>query len=283
MNQADILEFPNDRPIRARLFTEASYGHHAKMHARLALWLIESYSAAGDTILDPMLGIGTSLLAALSQRDVVGYEVEPAFLAEAHRNAAKIIDAAGLLAGKITVAAHDARAPWPHQADVVLFSPPYGCDASGGVSRRRVIPEKLARLALLPGRRGARWKHLAGKLESGSMASLLFHYGDHPAQLGHMRGARYWQAMEQVYTQARAALRPGGKMVLVIKDHIRHGQRVTVAADTAALCESLGFALIARHARRVWPLGLWQRKRKEQGKLIVEEEDVLVFTNGEQA
>ena len=49
------------------------------------------------------------------------------------------------------------------------------------------------------------------------------------------------------------------------------------ADSTVATCESLGFSLHARHQRRVFPLSLWQRRRKEMGLPVVEEEDVLVF------
>lgn len=275
------LDFGSDRAVRLRHFTDESFEHPAKMHAGLLLWIVETYTLPGQTICDPMYGIGTTGLAALLQRDVIGYEIEPRFLAEAHRNAAHMREAGGLFAGQITIEAHNARLPWPRPADVVLFSPPYGCDASGGISRRRVIPEKIAQLALLPGKRGARWRHLATKLESGSMASLVFHYGDHPAQIGPLRGARYWAAMEAVYTQAHASLRPGGKMILVIKDHIKKGVRVRVADQTAALCESLGFVLITRHARHVQQMSLWQRRRKERGDPVVEDESVLVFARGE--
>lgn len=279
----DQLQFSTDRAIRLRYFTDASFQHPAKMHAGLLLHLVERYTTPGQTICDPMYGIGTTGLAALMQRDVIGFEIEPPYLAEAHRNAALIVEAAGLFAGRITIQPHDAREPWPARPDVVLFSPPYGCDASGGISRRRIIPEKIKRLAELPGKQGKRWRHLATRLASGSMASLVFHYGTHPAQLGHLRGQRYWEAMEQVYTQARAALRPHGYMILVIKDHIRKGQRVCVATQTAERCEAMGFRLVERLARTVYPLSLWQRRRKEQGKPIVEEEDVLVFTTGERS
>jgi len=60
-------------------------------------------------------------------------------------------------------------------------------------------------------------------------------------------------------------------------DHIRDGVRIRVADETAQRCEALGFTLIARHQRRVYPLSLWQRRRKERGELVVEEEDALVF------
>jgi hypothetical protein len=162
----------------------------------------------------------------------------------------------------------------------VLFSPPYGCESSSNTFRRQgILSHKQRLLAGRPGRLGKRWQLLLEREQTqpGSAGSIRFHYGSHPAQLGHLRGARYWAEMEHVYTQARVALRPGGRMILVIKDHIKHGQRVTVVTDTIARCEVLGFRLIARHARRVWPLSLWQRRRKERGEPIVEEEDILVF------
>ena len=83
--------------------------------------------------------------------------------------------------------------------------------------------------------------------------------------------------MEQIYHQAYGALRPSGTMILVIKDHVEAGKHVPTADSTQALCTRLGFRIIARHRRRVWPLSLWQRRRKEQGKLVIEVEDILVF------
>lgn len=82
--------------------------------------------------------------------------------------------------------------------------------------------------------------------------------------------------MTEIYTNAYQALRDG-VMIVIVKDHISGGQRVETATQTIALCESLGFALVARHQRRVFPLSLWQRRRKEAGKPVVEEEDALVF------
>jgi predicted RNA methylase len=142
IERGELLELGSDRAIRLHHFTDESFQHPAKMHAGLLLWIVGRYTTPGQTICDPMYGIGTTGLAALLQRNVIGLEIEPPFLAEAHRNAAIVVDAGGLFAGRITIAAHDARTPWPLPADVVLFSPPYGCDASGGVSRRRVLLRK---------------------------------------------------------------------------------------------------------------------------------------------
>lgn len=284
MATTESLDLGSDLRLRYRYFSKASLEHPAKLHLGLLAWLVERYTRPGEMIADPMAGIGSTAYAALLQRNVILREIEPKWLTLAHQNAASIIDDAGLFAGTISLGQADARQVWGYTADHLIFSPPYGCDAQHKASSRtRNLVTRLHQLGHRQVRYSARWASLAAHADAQRGAAALFNfaYGDHPAQLGHLRGERYWQAMEQVYTHALAALRPGGCMILIIKDHIRKGQRVPTAEQTIALCERLGFALQARHARRVWPLSLWQRRRKERGLPIVEEEDVLVFTQEE--
>lgn len=276
----NLLDLGSDLALRYRYFTRESMAHPAKLHLKLLAHIIDRYTAPGDTIADPMAGIGSTAYAALLQRNVVLREIEPRWLAMAHENATLIIREAGLLAGSIDIGQVDARERWGFTVDHIVFSPPYACAMSSNAFRRQgVLSHKQRLLAAEPGKLGQRWRILLEREQTqpGSAGSIQFHYGAHPAQVGTFRGDRYWQAMEQVYTQARAALRPGGHMALVIKDHIRHGQRVAVATDTITLCERLGFRLVERLARKVYPLSLWQRRRKERGDLIVEDESVLVF------
>jgi hypothetical protein len=279
MMETDILDLGSDLSIRYRWFVKASLAHPAKLHLGLLQWVLDRYTLPGDTAADPMAGIGSILYAAAQQRNVIAREIEPRWLALAHQNAAVVLERAGLLAGAIDVGGADAREPWHYTADHIIFSPPYGCEASNSKFRQQgILAHKQRLLAERPGKLGQRWQLLLTREQTqpGSAGSIQFHYGSHPAQIGHFRDASYWEAMEAIYRNALAALR-GGVMVLIIKDHIRGGERVHVADRTAGLCQSLGFALADRHARRVYPLSLWQRRRKEQGKPIVEEEDVLVF------
>lgn len=275
-----ILELGSDLGLRYRYFTKESMAHPAKLHLGLLAWIAARYTAPGDTIADPMAGIGSTAYAALLQRNVILREIEPKWLAFAHENAATIIRDAGMFAGAIDIGQGDARQPWGFTADHVVFSPPYGCEMSKSSFRvQGILSHKQRLLAEQPGKLGQRWQLLLDREQTqpGSAGSIQFHYGAHPAQIGHLRADAYWQAMTDIYTQARAALRGHGHMILVIKDHIRRGARVCVADQTMALCETLGFRLIERHARRVYPLSLWQRRRKEKGEPIVEDEDVLVF------
>jgi tRNA G10 N-methylase Trm11 len=272
---AELLELGSDLALRYRYFTRASLAHPAKLHLGLLSWLLERYTRPGDTIADPMAGVASLAYAALLQRNVILREIEPKWLELAHKNAAQIIRDAGLFAGTINIGLADAREPWGYEVDHVIFSPPYGCAFSASETAKGFIGQKMRNQG-----EGwsTRWGEVVARGDYGSTGAMTAFYGSHPAQLGHLRGASYWQAMERVYIQARVALQSSGKMILVIKDHIRKGQRVHVANETATLCERLGFRLIDRHARRVYPLSLWQRRRKEQGKPIVEEEDVLVFS-----
>jgi DNA modification methylase len=65
--------------------TGASTRHHpAPYPLELATRLVRMFSFVGDTVLDPFLGTGTtSLAAALSGRNSIGYEIDPSYLATA--------------------------------------------------------------------------------------------------------------------------------------------------------------------------------------------------------
>lgn len=273
------LEFGVDRKVRCTWFTTRSFEHPAKLHLGLLDWLIQHHQLAGRRLCDPMGGIGSTLYAATYGCSVDVYDVEPPWLEIAQANVAHIAAQAGGPVGAMTVRHHDARQPWPGQGyEVILFSPPYGCDASSSPLRRRALSNKIQTMAQ-DGTRHRRWRALAKQLGGGAHASLLFHYGEAEGQIGHLRGQRYWAAMEPIYRNAHAALVPGGQMILILKDHIRRGRRVAVVEQTIRLCERLGFVLTARHQRLLSPkdMALWTRRRAERGEPVVTEEDVLVF------
>lgn len=275
-----LLNLGTDRALRAEWFSRDSLAHPAKLHLGLLQWLVERYTRPGDIIADPMAGIGSTLLAAAMQRHVLARDVETRWLALAHQNAAHIIQRAGLLAGSIDVGQADARQPWGVEADHIITSPPYACAAAVNPTSKGMMPVDVRR-RLSKVQYHEVWRKTLSGDSPGSNGYFMFWYGDSPDQVGHLRGGAYWIAMRDIYTQARVALRPGGYMILVIKDHIKRGQRVHVADETVMLCEGLGFQMVARHARRVWPLSLWQRRRKERGEPIVEDEAVLVFTHAQ--
>jgi tRNA G10 N-methylase Trm11 len=275
--RSEPLTFAHDRGVRSHFFAPESFGHWAKLHLGLLGWIVERYTVEGDTLLDPMAGTGSLMLAATVGRHVIVRDVEPAYLALLHTNAARFVATAGLFDGRITVGQHDAREPWGLTVDHIICSPPYGNEVrTPGVRfQQRDRMEKLAYTS-------RRWRSLLRKQQAGSLASYFARYqSEHPANIGNWRGERYWAAITAIYGQAHVALRPDGYMILVLKDHISHGRRVHTADETVALCEGLGFVLVERHERLIHPLSLWQRRRQERGEQIVEREDVLAFKKGE--
>jgi site-specific DNA-methyltransferase (adenine-specific) len=65
-----------DVPGQSRLL-----GHPAPYPVELAYRLVRMFSFAGDTVLDPFLGTGTTTEAAIrAERSSIGYEIEPRYL-----------------------------------------------------------------------------------------------------------------------------------------------------------------------------------------------------------
>lgn len=63
---------------------ESTKEHPAPFPVELAYRLVRMFSFAGDTVLDPFMGIGTTLVAAARcDRNSIGVEVEPAYLKKA--------------------------------------------------------------------------------------------------------------------------------------------------------------------------------------------------------
>ncbi len=75
--------------------------HPAPYPVELAERLIRMFSFAGDTVLDPFLGTGsTSVAAAAFARNSIGYEVDPHYFEQAHK---RIMNQTSLLFSQATI------------------------------------------------------------------------------------------------------------------------------------------------------------------------------------
>jgi len=74
------ITFKSDTTYRKDFFVPESFSHPAKMVATLLLWIVNKYTQPGETILDPMAGSGTLMLACPLGRDVVMVELEQKFV-----------------------------------------------------------------------------------------------------------------------------------------------------------------------------------------------------------
>ena len=263
------------------------------MLPELARRAICAYSDPGDLVVDPLCGIGTTLVEAIHLgRNALGIELERRWASLATANLAHAREQGA--SGNAGVVEGDARA-LPRlltrnartllhtttekanrarvarlgagSVDLVLTSPPYRCEIQ--------MIDKPAWLA-------------GGRLGANDTRN----YSANRDNLGHARGARYREAMADVYAASAAALKPGGFLVVVTKNLRAGGELHDLAGDTVQLCQQTGLLywqhVIALHAairdsRLVPHPSFWQlstiRKALARGERIhlVCHEDVLVF------
>jgi len=89
--------------------------------------MILRYSKEGDTILDPLAGIGTTLIGALMGRNCILIELEQHFVDPMRRSWEKMrcMPMMGYTMGGVTIIRGDARCLPLLSADCVITSPPY--------------------------------------------------------------------------------------------------------------------------------------------------------------
>jgi DNA modification methylase len=257
---------------RAGRYLPASTVHPAKMLPELIRRIIAEYSPPGGLVLDPMCGIGTTLVeAAALGRRAVGVELEARWAELARANLRFALPDEQAPRGQVRLG--DARllpqvlGDLAGTVDLVATSPPYGGDVG-----------MIDKPAWLAGRSLCR-------------RDTLNYSTDH-ANLGHARGDRYLAELAHVYAGCFEVLRPGGLLVTVTKNLRRQGRGFDLATITVELATQAGFqylqhvvALLAAvrdgclHARP----SFWQltqtRKARARGQPVhlVVHEDVSVF------
>ncbi len=265
-----LWTFPVDLPARRLYFCTEVFSHPAKLHLGLLQRLIDKYTRPGETILDPMAGTGSLMIAATQQRNVILRDIQPEYVDMMNRSLPKVRHQAALFAGLIDIGLCDARALECPHFDHIITSPPYGFEASSESieARRRRMEKGLAM--------GRRWKQFIENPGS-AQAANGFRYEGGQNNTGNKSGRNYWADMRQIYQRCAELLPSGGCLILVIKNHYRRGILKDVTGQTVAEVQPLGLRLEAQHGRYIDNPSLWQRRRREQGLPIVDVEDVLVF------
>ncbi len=174
--------------------TDKQREHGAAFPGALVRQQIRLYTQRGQTVLDPFLGVGTTLEAAASLgRRGVGIELDPGFAASAKAD----------LPDDGTQAVHvgDCRAVLPTLPDdlahLVVTSPPYA--------------DLLHRVQ---GAFGDRWReHTTGRIVPNPRP-----YSDRPEDLGNLDYPAFLAALQDVFTHLRRVVVDGGYAVFVVKD-----------------------------------------------------------------
>jgi modification methylase len=249
-----------------------SVRHPARMLPAIAAHAIATYTEPGDLVLDPMCGIGTTLVEAMHLgRDAIGVEYEPAWADLAARNITHTASKGA--AGRATVHTGDSTrltsllpAGAFGRAALVLTSPPYGPATHG-----QVRPE-----------------HGQG------IAKTHHAYGDphDRANLAHA-GRDLVDGFTQILAECAQVLRPGGIVAVTARPFRRHGSLIDlpsrvldagVAAGLEPVERCVALLAAVRDGRLVSRASFFQthlvRKARSAGvpmQLMVHE-DVLILT-----
>jgi integrase len=194
------------------------------MLPELARRIVTEYSRPGGLVVDPMAGIGTTVVeaAALGRRSI-GVELEARWLDLAATNVEEALapserSLVELRLGDATRLA-EIGGDLSGRVDLVCTSPPYACEA--GVIDK---PAWIAGASLCP--------------------SDSLNYSTERANLGHARGTAYESGVARVYAGCFDLLRPGGVLAVVTKNTRRRGRTLDLAGLTVALAREAGFTYL---------------------------------------
>jgi hypothetical protein len=253
-------------------YVSASTAHPAKMLPAVAAHAIAHYTEPGDLVVDPMCGIGTTLVEALRLgRRAVGVEYEPHWVDVTEANLALARDAGAELEGRVYRG--DARQlaallppQYVGQAALVVTSPPYG-------------PSTHGQVAVAPGEGVQKYHHLYGNtLDRGNLANIGHH--------------RLLSGFTRILAGLVPFLRPGGHIAITIRPWREHSELIDLPSQILACGLHAGLipvercvALLARAAEQdLVPRGSFFqrdfiRKQREAGLPLhlIAHEDVLTF------
>lgn len=264
-----------------RGYLRSSTAHPAKMLPAIARHAIGAYTRPGDTVMDPMCGIGTTLVEAIrAGRHAIGVEYEPRWTAVAaanlHHARSTRPEAASVSSTLLTGDARDLTSLLPHElhagVDLVVTSPPYGASLHGQVTANPGEGVTKTGDTYHPDRAS---KDDHGNLADQSLPNL---------QAG----------MTSVFAGCRVLLRPGGIVAVTARPFRHQGVLVDFPGMVVTAALAAGLAVHERCAALMaaWRDGAlvarpsffqldYARKQARAGRpvAVIVHEDVLVFTN----
>ena len=258
---------------RADRYLPGSAAHPAKMLPAIAAQAITRYTRPGDLVLDPMCGIGTTLVeAAHAGRHALGTEYEPRWAQIARRNLAHATTQGATGSGHVYRG--DARRlldliPERHHGTVALVvtSPPYGSSLHGQVRSTRDTGE--------PG-----------------VIKKDDRYSRDRANLVHTSTDHLLAAFTRILTHCRHLMRPGGTVAVTTRPWREHGELVDLPSAVLAAGEQAGLipaercvALLAgiRNGQLITRPSFFQMKNVRDARRtglplhLIAHEDLLVF------
>ena len=209
-------------------YLSGTTAHPAKMLPALAATAIASYTQPGDLVLDPMCGIGTTLVEAVHLgRTAIGIECEArwANLARANLDRAREHGAAGTGAA-ITGDARNAGAliTDPHvvgNVALLLTSPPYGQATHGQVRSSRETGQT-------------------------GVHKYDYAYGKNRSNLARGSHDRLLSGFTDILLGCVPLLRPGGIVAITTRPFRRHGHLIDFPHQVWAAAQDAGLEPLQR-------------------------------------
>ncbi|MFD6662480.1 TRM11 family SAM-dependent methyltransferase [Micromonospora chalcea] len=193
-------------PVQRRgRYVRESVQHPARMLPAIAAHAVTAYTQPGDLVLDPMCGIGTTLVEAIhAGRDAIGMEYESRWsdIADAnikHAHTQGATGRAGVIRGDATSILSLVPAALTGQIALVVTSPPYGPTVHGLVR---------------PGTDGV------AKFDN------AYNDGTDRGNLAYRDLTGLADGFAQILTGCHTLLRPGGVVVVTARPWRKHGELV---------------------------------------------------------
>jgi modification methylase len=216
----------NSRAQRTGRYTPHSVAHPAKMMPAIARHMIEHYTRPGEIVLDPMCGIGTTLVEAIHLgRDGLGIEYEQRWATYAEENVALNNDLGAT--GHAQVIHADARtlpdaapARYHGRVSLVITSPPYGASLHGQVT--------------------------AEKAEHGSVKKSNYRYSTDKGNLAHVGRDHLIDGFAAILAGCAHLLKPGGIVAVTARPWRERGQLVDLPTDVFQAGAAAGLEPVER-------------------------------------
>jgi len=229
--------------------------HGAVYPVKLVSRLVSLYSRKGDWIIDPFLGVGSTVVGAIDlDRNAVGIELNPRFVEIATR---WVEDRRGLLSkAEAQILQGDCRKVLrtlpSAKFQLLITSPPYADFIHRSVEDRKHTHKK----SII-------------RLENNSRVKA---YSDSPDDFGNLPYSEFLRELENVLAECYRLIRPGGYQVWVVKDHrdTRAGiPYIAVHSDLVDVAKRVGLVI---HDLIIWD-------QNEQRRLVLLGYPSVFYTN----
>ncbi|MGW5878799.1 TRM11 family SAM-dependent methyltransferase [Nocardiopsis terrae] len=267
------------RQQRGNRYSRLSVEHPAKMLPEIARHAIAAYTRPGEVVLDPMCGIGTTLVeAAHLGRTGVGIELEPKWASIARLNLETAMVQGATGQGRVhtgegaETAMQLASTSLAGRVRLVLTSPPYGSMTHGQIRSARDGARAVEKHA-----------HRYSRDRDRRATNLAY---QKPEKLS--------DSFTRIMAACRELLAPGGVVVVTTRPYRKSGHLIDFPGQVAEAGRRAGLVQIDRCAALLCALrggevvsrtSFFQlietrRLRKADWPVhVIQHEDVLVFTN----